>query len=108
MRLLLANPVSTSKGLPAMYSEAQIAALMKAVRETATDAYVAEISEHFAGYYDELGITITVLPGTANRDIEALSQRVSNTLRNHRVGFGWILMIERAGRQVSVAASDEC
>jgi hypothetical protein len=70
-------------------------------------AYVVEISEHFAGYFDELGITITVRPDAKDGDIEALTEQVSDELRKYRVQFGWIVMIERAGKQVMVAVSGD-
>jgi hypothetical protein len=90
-----------------MYNETQIATLMTAVRNTATQPYVVEISEHFAGYFDELGIIITVRPDAKDGDIEALTEQVSDELRKYRVQFGWIVMIERAGKQVMVAVSGD-
>jgi hypothetical protein len=89
-----------------MYNESQIVTLMTAVRNTATPC-VVEISEHFAGYWDELGITITVKPDTEDGDIEALKQQVSDALKKYHVQFRWIVIIERAGKQVSVAFSHE-
>jgi hypothetical protein len=68
-----------------MYNESQIALLRAAVRETAIQPYVVEVDDHFAGYFDELGITITVKPNTTDREIETLTEEVSDSLRKHRV-----------------------
>jgi hypothetical protein len=47
-----------------MYDKSRIALLMSAVRSALSDPFVLEVSDHFAGYFDELGITITVKPET--------------------------------------------
>ncbi len=85
-----------------MYDESQITTLMNAVRETARHPEVMEIREHFAGYWDELGITVVVSPHMQDEAITTIKERIADTLAQHRLPFKWIVMFERNGKMVNV------
>jgi len=89
-----------------MYDQQQAATLVLGVRRAANHPRVLEVSEHFAGYFDELGITITVRPETSQEEIAGIKDQVAPVLLNARVTFKWMLMFRRDGKQVAVLFPD--
>ncbi len=72
--------------------ERAVARLIGEVRRAAVDQSVVDVSGHFAGYFDELGITITVKPGTSDAELTAVKEKVAPQILQARVPFKWILM----------------
>ena len=89
-----------------MYDGSQVKQLVARVREAAERSCVLQVSEHFAGYFDELGITILVTPEASDDDIRALNERIAPILLNSRVPFKWILVFKRGGKQAAVLLPD--
>jgi hypothetical protein len=90
-----------------MYDQSQAETLVAVVREAVAHSGVVEVSDHFAGYFDELGITITVNPRTSTKDIQSLKDKVVERLSLHRFPFKWMVMFTRAGKQVEILIPDE-
>jgi hypothetical protein len=67
---------------------------------------VLQVTEQFAGYFDELGITILVKLETSDEDIRNLKNQIAPVLLERPVPFKWMLMFKRAGKQVAVLFPD--
>jgi len=63
-----------------MYDESKIVRLMARVREVANQPFVLTARDHFAGYFDELAITIAVKPDTSAAQIAKLRDGMSPVL----------------------------
>ena len=61
-----------------MYDPAKVEEILTAVRGSESDC-VQQISEHFAGYFDELGITVSVKDDTTDDSIRDLKNKISTT-----------------------------
>lgn len=88
-----------------MYDQSQIAVLTSAVRTALSDPLVLEVADHFAGYFDELGITITVKPETSDEQVRELKQRITPLLSQQQP-FKWLVMFRRQGKQIAVLFPD--
>ena len=52
------------------------------------------------GYWDELGITITVEPGVSDDQIEELRVRILDVMYLRSLPFTWIVMFRRGGKSL--------
>ena len=89
-----------------MYDQQRIALLVSALRSTLSDPSVVGVSDHFAGYFDELGITITVKPDTPDQHVRMLKEKVAPVLFQHPQPFKWMVMFQREGKQIAVFFPD--
>ena len=85
-----------------MYDRSQVALLTTAIRTAISDPSVLEVSDHFAGYFDELGITITIKPDTPDDQVRTLKERIEPVLLGSHQPFQWIVMFRRGGKQIGV------
>jgi hypothetical protein len=89
-----------------MYSQSKVDEAVSAVRRIATGSLVLKVSEHFAGYFDELGITIS-LDGSASVDeIRDLKNRVAPELIQMKMPFQWMVLFEKDGKSAGVLFPD--
>jgi hypothetical protein len=83
-----------------MYDKSKIVRLMARVREVANQPFVLTVSDHFAGYFDELGITIAVKPDTSAAQIVNLKDRISPVLASAQLPCKWMVMFTRGAKSV--------
>jgi hypothetical protein len=89
-----------------MYNRSQVAVFTTAIRAALRDPSVLDVSDHFAGYFDELGITITVKPETPDDQVRSLKEQIAPVLFQSNQPFQWIVMFHRGGRQIGVLFPD--
>ena len=85
-----------------MYDRSQVEVFTKTIRTALNDPCVVDVSDHFAGYFDELGITVTVKPETPDDQIRSLKERIAPVLFQSHQPFRWIVMFLRGGKQIGV------
>ena len=91
-----------------MYDARKYEAAVEGVRRIAARPSVASISDHFAQYFDEMGMSITVADDTPDRDIIALRNEIATFLEAELPGddpFKWIVSFGRRGKTVEVISS---
>jgi hypothetical protein len=86
-------------GLP-MYDNKAIQPLMAKLREAAKGSLVISVTDHFAGYYDELGITINVHGDAPEDQIAALRRQVYAVMTQANVPFKWMVMFRQGRKSV--------
>ena len=84
----------------------RIALLVTSLRSTLSDPLVVGVSDHFAGYFDELGITITVKPDTPDEHVRTLKEKIAPILFQHPQPFKWMVMFQREGKQIAAFFPD--
>src|SRR6266404_4221746 len=89
-----------------MHDETQIRQLLDRIRATATDSFVVSISDHVAGYFDELGITIEVDTYTKDSQVAALSRKLAALLLPEQLPSKWMVMFSRNGQSAGVLFPD--
>jgi hypothetical protein len=65
-----------------------------------------QISEHFAGYFDELGITITLKRDTSDAEVRELKDRILAALSRVSLPFTWLVFFQRDGNGAGVLLPD--
>lgn|ERR1700687_2720532 len=88
-----------------MYDPSKVEELLTAVRGSKSDC-VQQISEHFAGYFDELGITVSVKDDTPDDSIRDLKNKISTALSRFDVPFRWMVSFQREGKSAGVLFPD--
>lgn len=83
-----------------MYDSKAILTLMAKVREAAQGPLVLSVTEHFAGYFDELGITIELHTDASKDQIAALRRVVYAAMSQTKVPFKWIVMFRQEKQSV--------
>jgi hypothetical protein len=83
-----------------MYDDKAIQPLMAKLREAAKGSLVISVTDHFAGYYDELGITINVHGDAPEDQIAALRRQVYAVMSQANVPFKWIVMFRQGRKSV--------
>jgi hypothetical protein len=89
-----------------MYDKPKIEALVSAVRRAATANCVLQVAEHFAAYFDELGITVSVKDDTSDEEIRELKNKVSPALATFEVPFLWLVTFQRRGKSAGALFPD--
>ncbi len=89
-----------------MYDQTQVARVVGVVRVTLRSDAVVSVTDHFAGYFDELGITVTVKPTTSQQEVLSLKDKAASVLLQQSLPFKWMLMFYRDGKQVGVLFPD--
>lgn len=89
-----------------MYDDPQIAEMVSAVRRVAISDRVLQVEEHFAGYFDELGITVSVESDTSDDDIRDLKNRIAPQLARFDMPFKWVVLFQRDGELAAVLFPD--
>ena len=72
-----------------MHNQSKIDELVSAVRNVAASNWVLQVAEHFAGYFDELGITVSVKGDTSDDEIRDLRNRIAPALARIQTPFRW-------------------
>ena len=83
-----------------MYDEKVIPPLMTNLRHAAKAPLVLSVADHFAGYFDELGITIEVHPTASPEQIAELRRQIYAIMSRTRVPFKWIVMFRQGQKSV--------
>jgi hypothetical protein len=83
-----------------MYDEKAIPPLMLKLRQAAKAPLVISVTEHFAGYFDELGITIEVHSTASDEQISALRRQVYAIMSQTNIPFKWIVMFRQGKKSV--------
>ena len=78
---------------------------LSAVR-AATTEYGVQISEHFAGYFDELGMTVALKSDTSDAQVRELKDRVFAAVSRVSMPFRWIVFFQRDGEGAGVLFPD--
>lgn len=89
-----------------MYDQPKIDELVSAIRSSATADCVQEVSEHFAGYFDELGITVSVKPDTLDEEIREVKNTIASVLSRFEIPFRWMVLFQRDGKSAGVLFPD--
>jgi len=85
-----------------MYDGSKIEAVVSAVRKVATADCVLQVSEHFAVYFDELGITVSVRDDTSDEDVRELKNKLFPVLAGFTMPFLWVMDFQRRGKSAGV------
>jgi hypothetical protein len=64
------------------------------------------MSEHYAAYFDELGITVSVRADTSDDEIRDLKSRIILATSGFEVPFRWMVQFQRDGRPAEVFFPD--
>jgi hypothetical protein len=88
-----------------MYDRSKIEEVLSAVRGVTADQ-VVQISEHFAGYFDELGITITLKRDTSDAEVRELKDRILAALSRASPPFAWTVLFQRDDEGAGVLFPD--
>jgi hypothetical protein len=83
-----------------MYDEKVIPPLIAKLRQAAKPPLVLSVTNHFAGYFDELGITIEVHPTASNEQIAELRRQIYAILSRTTIPFKWIVMFRQGKKSV--------
>jgi hypothetical protein len=75
-----------------MFDEIKIRELMDKVRAASSEPFVVSVSDHFAGYFDELGITVELEMGFKGSQVAELAKKLAAILLPEEVPFKWIVM----------------
>jgi hypothetical protein len=94
-----------------MYDDAKYEEVVSGVRSIASGPSVAEVRDHFAGYFDELGLWVRFLEGTPDNDVIELRNELvaylNSVLPEGNPLFSWGLSIERGRDTLDVIAPGE-
>lgn len=88
-----------------MYDRLKVEEVVSAVRAVTTD-HAVQISEHFAGYFDELGITVALKNDTSDSQVRELKDRILATLSRVSMLFRWMVLFQRDGQGGDVLFPD--
>jgi hypothetical protein len=88
--------------------EARIISDVKAI---ANRPFVVSVSDHYAGYWDELGLTLTLAPDSRDEDVIALQNELLVYLNRfwieNKPDFDWMVMFSRGtDKMVPLVAGD--
>jgi hypothetical protein len=89
-----------------MYDQSKVDELLSAIRSGAKSDCVEKVSEHFAVYFDELGITISVKADTPDEEIRDLKNRITTVLSRFESPFRWMVLFQRNGKSAGVLFPD--
>ena len=74
------------------------------VRLIADKPFVESVSDHFAGYFNELGITVSLAPDADDEEVIALQNQLLAYLDGYweqeHPAFTWILMFSRGAEEM--------
>jgi hypothetical protein len=94
----------------AVYDRQRIEEIITALRRLLSGPHVVEIKEHFAGYFDELGITVELTLESTHGDMLALKEKAASYLLpgvpHRKEPFKWMLKFRRAGEEEGVLFPD--
>jgi len=85
-----------------MYDQPKVDELVSAIRSGAKSDCVQQVSEHFAGYFDELGITVSVKADTSDDEIRELKNGIAPALARLDMPFRWMVLFQRGGKLAGV------
>jgi len=76
------------------------------VRTIASKPFVSAIEDHFAGYFNELGLTITVVESASDSDVinlrNELLQHLESQLPKGSSQFKWLVFFMRDGKTIEL------
>ena len=82
-----------------MYDEAKYSEVVSGVKSRASRPSVLEVRDHFAGYFDELGLWVQFRDGTSDQEVievgNELLTYLNDVLPRNNESFRWILSVER-------------
>ena len=87
-------------------NQSHLAPLTSAVRAAISDSCVISVTDHVAGYFDELGITITVKPETPDDQVRMVKEKITPALFGSRQQVKWVVIFQRGGKQIGVLFPD--
>lgn len=97
--------LNQTQGTKFMYDPAKVEEILTAVHGCKADC-VQQISEHFAGYFDEIGITVSVKDDTTDDSLRDLKNKMSTALARIDTPFGWMVAFQREGKSAGVLFPD--
>jgi hypothetical protein len=81
-----------------MYDQPKINEFVLAIRSGAKSDCVEQVSEHYAVYFDELGITVSVKTDTSDDEIRDLKNKIVFATSHFEVPFRWMVLFQRDGK----------
>ena len=91
-----------------MFDQAKYDEVVSRVRSIASRPSVAEVRDHFAGYFDELGLWVRFAEDTPDREVIELRNELvaylNGVLPARNALFKWGLSIERGYETLDVVA----
>jgi hypothetical protein len=86
-----------------MYDKNRVEEIVTALRHRLSGPIVVDIKEHFAGYFDELGITVELASKATHENMLALKEKAVSYLLpgvpHDKEPFKWTLKFRRAGKE---------
>jgi hypothetical protein len=79
-----------------IYDRSKVEEIVSAVRAVTTE-HAVQVSEHFAGYFDELGITVALKADTSDAQVQKLKDKVFAALSQVAMPFQWMVIFQRDG-----------
>jgi len=89
-----------------MYDKQKIEQMVSAVRSALRNDPVSKVSDHFAAYFDELGVTVVVKDATTDEEIRESKNKLLPILAGLRLPFLWTVIFQRAGNSAAVLFPD--
>jgi hypothetical protein len=89
-----------------MYDQSKVAEFVSAVSSAAISNCVLQVSEHFAGYFDELGVTILVKGDTSDDELRGLKNEIALRLAPLQMPFRWMVLFRRGEKSAGVLFPD--
>jgi len=93
-----------------MYDKNRMDEIMTALRQILSGPKVVEIKEHFAGYFDELGVTVVLASESTHEDMLALKEKAASYLLpgvpHSNEPFKWMLKFRREGKEEGILFPD--
>jgi hypothetical protein len=89
-----------------MYDKQKIEEMVSTVRNALVDERVSQITDHFAGYFDELGITVAMKDSTLDEEIRELKNKLLPVVAELQMPFLWMVTFQRAGKSAATLFPD--
>lgn len=97
--------LDSSRARP-MYDKQKIEEMVSTVRNALVDERVSQITDHFAGYFDELGITVAMKDSTLDEEIRELKNKLLPVVAELQMPFLWMVTFQRAGKSAATLFPD--
>ena len=86
--------------------ERKLDELMPRVREALNRPSVLAVKDHFAGYFNELGITVELESNTPDAEVALLKDRVAPVMKAAQLPFEWMVSFRRTGKSAGIYFPD--
>ncbi len=93
-----------------MYGKNRVDEIIISLRRILSGPNVVSVKEHFAGYFDELGITVELTSESTHEDLLALKEKAASYLLPGvplgKEPFKWMQKFRRVGKEEGILFPD--